>query len=69
MALITNYEKVEAGRLLKEWRATINSDVTHIELLLNKMAKLSADFPEDKAEIDAVTAESKSKLSALSAKA
>jgi len=52
MALVTDYEKIEAGRKIIGWKTNVIASVAQIDATFQNLINLKTDYPSDATEID-----------------
>ena len=62
MALVENYETIEAGRKITGWKTNTLSSISQIDATLSNLVNLKTDYPGDTTEIDGYIAQLKTAL-------
>lgn len=65
MGLLDDYERIDKGRELSQWKVNITNYVQSIRERKNLMIAIKNDYPGDAAEIDALLAQLKTALTNL----
>ena len=65
MGLIEDHERIEAGRMVKDWKATAVTNINHVQLVLDKVVAMKTTYPDVAVELDGYIAQAKIALQNL----
>ncbi len=65
MALVTDYEKIQAGQRIIGWKANVLGSISQIDGTLGNLVNLKTQYPDDVVEIDGYISQLKTALQNL----